>query len=103
MISDGSDALIVTTADRAKDYPNKPIYVLGMAEQSELRGDYFDDYLMRPFLKKAAKQIWTSTGFSPSDIDLLYIQDPTAAEVRSVVSVADHANHWTCRQDASGL
>jgi acetyl-CoA acetyltransferase len=78
MISDGGVALIVTSAERAKDYPNKPVYILGMAEQSELRGDYFDDYLMRPFMKRAAQQIWKSTGFTPSDIDILYIQDPTA-------------------------
>jgi acetyl-CoA acetyltransferase len=49
-----------------------------MAEQSEIKGDYFDDYLQRPFLKQAASQIWGSTGFKPSDIDVLYIQDPTA-------------------------
>jgi acetyl-CoA acetyltransferase len=78
MISDGGVALIVTSADRAKDFPNKPVYILGMAEQSEIRGDYFDDYLQRPFLKKASQQIWNSTGFTPSDIDILYIQDPTA-------------------------
>lgn len=78
MISDGGVSLIMTSADRAKDFPNKPVYILGMAEQSELRGDHFDDYLMRPYLKKAGEQIWRSTGFTPSDIDILYIQDPTA-------------------------
>lgn len=78
MISDGGVALIVTSAERAKDYPNKPVYILGMAEQSEIRGDYFDDYLMRPNIKKNSQQIWRSTGFTPSDIDILYIQDPTA-------------------------
>jgi len=78
MISDGGVALIVTSAQRAKDYPNKPVYILGMAEQSEIKGDYFDDYLQRPYLKGAASQIWANTGFRPSDIDLLYIQNPTA-------------------------
>jgi acetyl-CoA acetyltransferase len=78
MISDGGVALIVTSAERAKDYPNKPVYILGMAEQSEIKGDYFDDYLQRPFLNGAASQIWANTGFKPSDIDLLYIQNPTA-------------------------
>ena len=78
MISDGGVALIVTSAERAKDYPNKPVYVLGMAEQSEIRGDSFDDYLMRPNIKKAGQRIWQNTGFTPTDIDILYIQDPTA-------------------------
>ena len=78
MISDGGVALIVTSAERAKDYPNKPVYILGMAEQSEICGDYFDDYLLRPNIKKASQQIWRNTGFTPADIDVLYIQDPTA-------------------------
>jgi acetyl-CoA acetyltransferase len=78
MISDGGVALVLTSAERAMDFPNKPVYILGMAEQSELRGDYFDDYLMRPYLKKAGEQIWRNTGFTPADIDILYIQDPTA-------------------------
>jgi acetyl-CoA acetyltransferase len=78
MISDGGVSLILTSAERANDFPNKPVYILGMAEQTELRGDYFDDYLMRPYLKKAGDQIWRSTGFTPADIDILYIQDPTA-------------------------
>lgn len=78
MISDGGVALVVTSAERAVDFPNKPVYLLGMAEQTEIRGDYSDDFLMRPFLKQSAKRIWDDTGFRPSDVDLLYVQDPTA-------------------------
>lgn len=78
MISDGGVALIVTSAERAKDYPNKPIYVLGMAENTEVRGDYFPDWHMRPNIKGTAARIWQSTGFTPADMDILYIQNPTA-------------------------
>jgi acetyl-CoA acetyltransferase len=78
MISDGGVALIVTSAERAKDYPNKPVYILGMAENTEVRGDYFPDWYMRPNIKGTAARIWQNTGFRPSDIDILYIQNPTA-------------------------
>jgi acetyl-CoA acetyltransferase len=78
MVSDGGVALIVTSAERAKDYPNKPVYVLGMAENTEIRGDSFDDFPMRPNMKGTAQRIWKQTGFTPSDIDILYIQNPTA-------------------------
>lgn len=78
MISDGGVALIVTSAERAKDFPNKPIYILGMAENSEIVGDQFPDYPMRPNIKGTADRIWGSTGFTPADIDILYIQNPTA-------------------------
>jgi acetyl-CoA acetyltransferase len=49
-----------------------------MAENSEIRGDYFADWHMRPNIKGAAADIWRNTGFTQSDIDLLYIQNPTA-------------------------
>jgi acetyl-CoA acetyltransferase len=78
MISDGGVALVVTSAERAKDYPNKPVYILGMAENSEIRGDQFPDYHMRPNIQGTAARIWQNTGFTPQDIDILYIQNPTA-------------------------
>jgi acetyl-CoA acetyltransferase len=78
MISDGGVALVVTSAERAKDYPNKPVYILGIAENTEVAGDSFADFLMRPNIKGTAADIWKNTGFTPNDIDVLYIQDPTA-------------------------
>jgi acetyl-CoA acetyltransferase len=78
MISDGGVALVVTTADRAKDLPNTPVFVAGIAEQSGLRGDNDPESLMRPWLHDAARSIWGATGLGPPDIDALYIQDPTA-------------------------
>ena len=48
----------MTRAERAADYPNKPVYVLGMSEQSGIRGEYTPDYLNREFLKGAGDQIW---------------------------------------------
>ncbi|GHE46730.1 thiolase [Streptomyces capitiformicae] len=78
MISDGGVALIVTSAERAKDYPNKPVYILGMAEGTEIIGDRFADFPSRPNIGGTAARIWQNTGFTPSDIDILYIQNPTA-------------------------
>src|SRR6202035_3505143 len=37
MLSDGGVALVVTAADRVADLPNPPAYVLGIAEQSNVR------------------------------------------------------------------
>lgn len=78
MISDGGVALVVTSAERAKDYPNKPVYILGMAEGTEIAGDRFADFPARPNIAGTAARIWQNTGFTPSDIDILYIQNPTA-------------------------
>jgi acetyl-CoA acetyltransferase len=78
MISDGGVALVVTTAERAADLPNKPVYVAGIAEHAGVRGEHNPENLMRPWLKDAARAIWTKTGLQNADIDALYIQDPTA-------------------------
>jgi acetyl-CoA acetyltransferase len=64
MISDGGVALVVTTAERARQLPNPPVYI--------------PENLMRPWLRDSATAIWASTGLRPADIDALYIQDPTA-------------------------
>ncbi|WP_116996532.1 thiolase family protein [Desertimonas flava] len=78
MISDGGVALVVTSADRAAGLRRTPAYVIGMAEQSGIRGDHTPDNLLRPWLRDAASSVWSATGLGPADIDVLYIQDPTA-------------------------
>jgi acetyl-CoA acetyltransferase len=81
MVSDGGVALVLSRADRAGDFANDGVYVLGMAEQSAIRGEHAPNYLMREWLGDVARQIWSGTGLGPADIDALYIQDPTAVWV----------------------
>ncbi|HEX3965124.1 MAG TPA: acetyl-CoA acetyltransferase [Trebonia sp.] len=78
MISDGGVALVVTTAERARDLPHVPVYVSGMAEFAGTRGEHNPENLMRPWLRDSAQAIWARTSLKPADIDVLYIQDPTA-------------------------
>jgi acetyl-CoA acetyltransferase len=76
MISDGGACLIVTTAERAADMPNKPVYVLGMAQQSALREYQNPDQLLRPYIGEVAERIYVNAGIDRKDVDALYIQDP---------------------------
>jgi acetyl-CoA acetyltransferase len=78
MISDGGVALVVTTAERARDLPHAPVYVSGMAEFAGTRGEHNPENVMRPWLRESAQAIWARTGLKPADIDVLFIQDPTA-------------------------
>jgi acetyl-CoA acetyltransferase len=78
MISDGGVALVVTTAEHARQLPNPPVYISGMAEYAGVRGEHNPENLMRPWLRDSAATIWAGTGLRPADIDALYIQDPTA-------------------------
>jgi acetyl-CoA acetyltransferase len=81
MLADGGVALVVTTADRAADFPHAPVYVLGMAEQSAIQGESVPGYLNRSWLADIGRRIWRATGLGPADVDALYIQDPTAVWV----------------------
>jgi acetyl-CoA acetyltransferase len=81
MISDGGAALIVTTAERAKDFPARPVYIRGIAQSAALNGGREPENLMRPWIADAAKDLYRSAGLGPEDIDALYIQDPTAVWV----------------------
>ena len=85
MLSDGGVALVVTSAERAADFPTKPVYVLGMAEQSQIRGEHDPGFLDRAWMSSASERIWDQTGMKPADIDLLYIQDPTAVWILQMI------------------
>ncbi|HEY4226476.1 MAG TPA: thiolase family protein [Pseudolysinimonas sp.] len=81
MLADGGVALVVTAAERVDEFKKPPVYLTGIAEQSNVRGEHTPDYLMREWLDGVAAQIWGTTGLTPADIDALYIQNPTAVWV----------------------
>ncbi|WP_345751044.1 thiolase C-terminal domain-containing protein [Microbacterium rhizophilus] len=81
MISDGGAALVVTTAERARDLPRKPVRLSAMAQRTAFRADHAPDSLLRPWLGDLAQELWTTSGFTPKDIDALYIQDATSVWV----------------------
>jgi acetyl-CoA acetyltransferase len=81
MISDGGAAIVLTTAERARDLRKTPVNVLGIAEQTALRGEQNPDNMLRPWLGDVANRLWSSSGLTPADADLLYIQDATSVWV----------------------
>ncbi|RZI87389.1 MAG: hypothetical protein EOO67_14395, partial [Microbacterium sp.] len=62
MISDGGIALVVTTAERAADLPQRPVYLAGMSEFAAVSGERSADTLMRPWIADAADALWSRTG-----------------------------------------
>lgn len=57
MLSDGGVALVLTSAERVGEYPHRPVYIVGMAEQSAIRGEHTPDYLMREFMADAGRAL----------------------------------------------
>lgn len=81
MISDGGTAVILTSADRARDFATRPVYLAAMAQQSAMRNDQNPDKVLRPWIADIAKRLYGSAGMRPSDMDLVYLQDATSVWV----------------------
>jgi acetyl-CoA acetyltransferase len=76
LINDGSVALIVTTAERARDFPKTPIYVRGFGTSTKLVNSSLppDDFWYAP-MQSVAKQTYEMAGVKHSDLDGLMIYD----------------------------
>ena len=79
LVTDGGGALILTSADRAKDFPNKPVYILGTGESVETpmvsQMQTFDS--SRAF-RVAGPLAFKEAGIAHKDVDHLMIYDAFA-------------------------
>ena len=73
---DGAAAVVVTTAERAKDMKQKPVYVSAVAAGQGPRPDFvfWDDYTTMTS-HWAARGVWEKAGLSREDMDLAQIYD----------------------------
>ncbi len=81
VISDGGTAVVVTTAERAKDARTAPVHLVGMAQQSAIRNEQNEDKLMRPWIADIASRLFAGAGLAPGDVDVAYLQDGTSVWV----------------------
>jgi acetyl-CoA acetyltransferase len=72
----GSCALLVTTAERAKDLPHKPVIFDSIAWATGAGGDFnfMDDYLYGGSID-CSKRLWSRSQFNVADVDTLAIYD----------------------------
>jgi len=78
--SDGAQAILVTSAERAKDLPHPPAVIVGSAQGSgdgqEMMTSYYrDDITGLPEMGVVARQLWGQSGRSPADVDSAVIYD----------------------------
>lgn len=79
LVTDGGGALIVTSADRAKDFPQKPVYVLGTGESVETpMVSQMEDFTSSRAFKVSSKQAFEESGVKHADVDHLMIYDAFA-------------------------
>ncbi len=89
--NDGAGALLMVSAERAKDLRQKPVYLLGVA-QGTARGwgdllENDEDYASAGF-RPIAQRLWQQTGLSPADIDVAQLYENFSAQ--GVASLIDH-------------
>jgi len=79
LVTDGGGALILTSADRAKDFPHKPVYVLGTGESVETpMVSQMVDFTTSKAFRVSGKKAFDEAGIKHSDVDHLMIYDAFA-------------------------
>src|SRR5580704_9502743 len=83
LISDGAAAVVVAASDRAADFSDRPVRVLGIAQASDyLALDQKPDITTFPAVKAASAKAYQMAGVGPADIEFGELHDCfTIAEI----------------------
>ena len=79
LVTDGGGALILTSADRAKDFPNKPVHIIGTGESVETpMVSQMEDFNTSKAFRVSGKKAFDEAGIKHGDVDHLMIYDAFA-------------------------
>ncbi|MGI5368883.1 lipid-transfer protein [Streptomyces iakyrus] len=78
--TDGGQALVVTSVERARDLPHPPAVIAAAAQgagraQEQMTSFYRDDLTGLPEAAVVARQLWRASGLAPADIDVGILYD----------------------------
>ncbi|MFJ8667842.1 lipid-transfer protein [Streptomyces sp. NPDC093600] len=78
--TDGGQAIVVTSAERARDLRHPPASIVAAAQgagraQEAMTSFYRDDLTGLPEMGVVARQLWRSSGIGPGDIDVGILYD----------------------------
>ena len=79
LVTDGGGALILTSAERAADFPNKPVYILGSGESVETpMVSQMKDLTSSQAFRIAGGEAMRSAGIGHADVDHMMVYDAFA-------------------------
>ena len=79
LVTDGGGAIILTSADRAKDFPTKPVYILGSGESVETNMvSQMKDFTSSSAFRVAGPTAMQMAGITHADVNHLMIYDAFA-------------------------
>ena len=78
--TDGGQALVVTTLERARDLPSTPAVIRAAAQgsgngQEMMTSYYAHDLCGLPEMSVVARQLWETSGLTPADIQMAVLYD----------------------------
>jgi acetyl-CoA acetyltransferase len=78
--TDGGQALVVTSVERARDLPRPPAVIAAAAQgagraQEQMTSFYRDDLTGLPEVAVVGRQLWRTSGLAPADIDVGILYD----------------------------
>ena len=78
--SDGGVAIVVTSAERARDLPHRPVTISAAAQgsgpdQFVMTSYYRDSISGLPEMGVVANQLWRQSGIGPDDVDVAVLYD----------------------------
>ncbi|GEB59796.1 lipid-transfer protein [Streptomyces gardneri] len=78
--TDGGQAIVVTSVERARDLPRPPAVILAAAQgagrkQEAMTSFYRDELTGLPEMGVVARQLWRTAGLAPADIDVAILYD----------------------------
>ncbi len=75
LVSDGGGAIIMTSAERARDFKNKPVYLLGVGEGHSHEHISQAHSFVASAAKDAGERAYAMAGLAPKDIDVAEVYD----------------------------
>ena len=79
LVTDGGGAMILTSADRAKDFPTSPVYVLGSGEGVETpMVSQMENFSSSKAFRIAGESAFASAEITTDDVDHLMVYDAFA-------------------------
>lgn len=84
--TDGGAAILITSAERARDLQQKPAMIRGVTQastqgQEQMTSFYRDDLNSLPEMELAAQRVYAMAGLGPDDIDAACLYDAFTPEV----------------------
>jgi acetyl-CoA acetyltransferase len=79
LVTDGGGALILTTAERARDFPHPPVTIVGTGESVETpMVSQMEDFTTSKAFRVSGRKAFEESGIAHSDVDHLMIYDAFA-------------------------